>query len=159
MRRTLILAAAIAFLTTFTQPAATQDLASQIVGVWKIVSNHSTEVATGKVNYPFGQNPVGYIVFTKGGREIFTLVGDNRSKPAGAVPTDAERAALFKTLSAGSGSYKVEGNTLIITFDSSWNQNWTGTTQKRKISISGNKLTIIASGQETIFENVLERVE
>jgi hypothetical protein len=72
---------------------------------------------------------------------------------------------LFNTLSAGSGTYKIEGNTGMVTYDSSWHQLWTGTTQKRTYAISGNKLTItsaptkLADGKEVIFEVVLERVE
>jgi hypothetical protein len=78
--------------------------------------------------------------------------------------TDADRANLFTTLSAGSGTYKVEGNTLTATYDTSWHELWTGTTQKRKIEISGNKLTSGAepttsgSGAQIIFVQVLERV-
>jgi hypothetical protein len=145
-------------------PAQSQDLASQIVGVWKYVSVNNKEVATGKMAYPLGEKPIGYIVYTKGGRVIFTVVGDKRPQPAGSA-TDAERVSLFNTLSAGSGTYKIEGNTGMVTYDSSWHQLWTGTTQKRTYAISGNKLTItsaptkLADGNEVTFEVVLERVE
>ena len=47
-------------------PAQSQDLASQIVGVWKYVSVNNKEVATGKMTYPLGEKPNGYIVYTKG---------------------------------------------------------------------------------------------
>ena len=147
-------------------PAQSQDdLASQIVGVWKYVSLNNKEVATSKMTYPFGEKPNGYIVYTKGGRVIFTVVGDKRPQPASSGATEAERVGLFNTLSAGSGTYKIEGNTGMVTYDSSWHQVWTGTTQKRTYAISGNKLTItsaptkLADGQEVIFEVVLERVE
>jgi hypothetical protein len=146
-------------------PAQSQDdLASQIIGVWKYVSVNNKEVATGKMTYPLGERPNGYIVYTKGGRVVFTVVGDKRPQPAGSA-TDAERVSLFNTLSAGSGTYKIEGNTGMVTYDSSWHQLWTGTTQKRTFAISGNKLTItsaptkLADGNEVIFEVVLERVE
>jgi hypothetical protein len=146
-------------------PAQSQDQASQIVGVWKYASFSNKEVETGKMTYPLGEKPNGYIVYTKGGRIIFTLVGDKRPQPAASGATDAERISLFNTLFAGSGTYKIEGNTGIVTFDSSWLQVWTGTTQKRTFAISGNKLTIAsdptrrADGKEVIIEQVLERVE
>ena len=44
-------------------------------------------------------------------------------------------------------------------------QTWTGTTQKRKIAFSGNRLTVtseptkLSEGQEVVFEVVFERVE
>ena len=157
--------AASALALTFTSPAFADDLASQIVGVWKFVSNYNKVVATGKVSHPFGEKPAGYIVYTKGGRVVFSVVGGDRQKPAGASATDEERVKLFNSLATGSGTYKVEGNTLVVTYDSSWNQMWTGTTQKRTVAISGNKLTMTSApgkdiaGQEVIFENVLEKVE
>jgi hypothetical protein len=166
MKRIAILAAATAFLVTSTTAARAQDLAAQIVGVWKIVSNYSKETATGKILKPYGEKPNGYIVYTKGGRVIFTLVaGEGRPKPGTSGATDAERATLFRSLAAGSGTYKVEGNAVIVAYDSSWHELWTGTTQKRNIAISGNKMTLTsvptknADGQDTIFENVLEKVE
>jgi len=165
MRRLLVSSAAVAFVSAFALPVSAQDLASQVVGVWKFVSNSNKEVATGKVNRPYGEKPTGYIVYTKGGLTVFSIVGGDRSKPVGASATDAERLSLFSTLAAGSGTYKVEGNKIVITYDSSWHQLWTGTTHKRNISISGNRLTITSdpvknlAGQDIIFENILERVE
>jgi hypothetical protein len=157
--------AAVTLLVALSIPASAQDLASQIVGVWKVVSNTNKEVATGKVFRAFGENPIGYSVFTKGGRTFFTQMAADRAKPTGATATDAERLKLFATLAAGSGTYKIEGNVYTVTYDSSWNQFWTGTTQKRKIAISGNKLTITSDptknleGQEVVFEVVFERIE
>jgi hypothetical protein len=165
MKRNATLAAGIALLATSGLAAFAEDLGSQLVGVWKYVGVSNTELATGKVTHPLGEKPIGYNVYTKGGRLIFSLVGDNRARPAGPVATDAERLRLFDTLTTGSGTYKVDGNTLLSTFDSSWLETWTGTTQKRKIAITGNKLTITSdpfknlAGQEVTFEIVLERVE
>ena len=153
-----------ALFVTQSMPAPAQDLGAQLVGMWKYVSLTQTETASGKVTKPFGDNPRGYLIYTKGGRFVWALFSDNRQKP-GMPVTDADRANLFTTLSAGSGTYKVEGNTLTATYDTSWHELWTGTTQKRKIEISGNKLTSSAepttsgSGAQIIFVQVLERVE
>jgi len=157
--------AVIAFALWFSQPAASQDLASQIVGVWKWTSSTNKEVETGKINHPYGENPSGQIVYTKGGHVVFALAGDNRKTPASPV-TDADRIALFNTLSAAGGTYKVEGNTLTVTYTTSWNQTWTGVKQKRQIEIAGNKLTITSepvkstqTGKDIIFVATYERVE
>ncbi|MBT1512558.1 lipocalin-like domain-containing protein [Bradyrhizobium sp. SRL28] len=165
MKRTLISAIGFAFLLTWAQPAPTQDLASQLVGVWKWTSQSVKEVATGKISHPYGEKPAGHIVYTKGGHVAFVLAGDNRKAPAGASATDAERINLFNTIAAGSGTYKVEGNTIIVTYEASWNQTWTGITQKRQFEIVGNKLTVTSeptknlSGQDIIFVVTYERVE
>jgi hypothetical protein len=166
MMRTLISAVTLAFLVTLPPPAVAQDLASQIVGMWRYVSVTTTEVASGKVSKPYGENPKGYLVYTKGGRALYVLVADNRAKPASPAVTDAEAVALFRTLASGSGTYKVEGKTLVATWDTSSQQTWTGTTQKRHIEIVGNKLTITsdpvkvsATGLDVVFANTLEKVE
>lgn len=165
MKRILISAIGLAFVLTWAQPAPTQDLASQLVGVWKFTSQSTKELATGKINYPYGEKPTGHIVYTKGGHVAFVLAGDNRKAPAGATATDAERIALFNTIAAGSGTYKVEGNTIIVTYAASWNQTWTGITQKRQFEIVGNKLTATSaptknlSGQDIVFVVTYERAE
>ena len=132
----------------------------------EVHQSESKEVETGKVDHPFGKNPTGHIVYTKGGHVVFARAGDNRKAPANPQFTDAERAELFKTMAGASGTYKVEGNTLTVTYGASWNQTWTGVTQKRQIEIVGNKLTVTsapvksgATGKDIIFEVTYERVE
>ena len=166
MTRTLITATALASLAILPLPAAAGDLASQIVGVWRYVGVTVTEVASGKVTKLFGENPKGHLLYTKGGRSMFVLFKDERAKPVGAAVTDAEALALFRTLAAGSGSYRIEGKVLFASFETSWNQTWTGTTQKRNVEITGNKLTLTsdpvkatATGVDIVITNVLERIE
>jgi hypothetical protein len=165
MKRTLISAIGLAFLLTWAQPAPAQDLASQLVGVWKFTSQSTKEVATGKMSHPYGEKPTGHAVYTKGGHVAFVLVGDNRRVPAGASTTDAERINLFNTMAAASGTYKVEGNTIIASYAASWNQTWTGITSKRQFEIVGNKLTLTSAptkdlaGQDIVFVVTYERVE
>jgi Lipocalin-like domain len=165
MKHTLISATGLAFLLSWTQPAPTQDLASQLVGVWMFTSQSTKELATGKINHPFGEKPTGHFVYTKGGHAVFVLAGDNRKAPAGPIATDDERINLFNTMAAASGTYKVEGNTIIATYTASWNQTWTGISQKRQFEIVGNKLTVTSAptkdlaGQDIVFVVTYERVE
>jgi hypothetical protein len=170
MKRILISAlapaAALAWLLASVQPLAAQDLAKQIVGVWKYTSVISTEVATGVVTRPLGEKITGYIIYTAGGRVVFAATAENRKVPAAAPAIDAELAALFRTLISGSGTYKLEGTNMAVTYDSSSLPAWTGTTRKRKIEIVGNKLTITSApevnrrtGSEIVGTTILERVE
>jgi hypothetical protein len=53
-----------------------------------------------------------------------------------------------------------------MTYSGSWNQAWTGTTQKRQIEIVGNKLTLMSAPykspqteQDTVFIVTYERVD
>lgn len=157
--------AALSFLTLLFAPqASAQDANSPLLGTWKYISQSITEVQSGKVTKPFGENPSGYITYTKGGRLQTILVGEGRQKPQ--VPLkDEDRIRLFNTLVAATGTFKVEGNILTISYDTSWNELWTGTTQKRTFEISGNKLTIKsapsknAAGNDVFFTIGLEKVE
>src|SRR5262245_54734261 len=76
---------------------------NSIVGTWKIESFVREVVATGERQNEFGEKPDGYISYQPDGRMFAVLVGDNRTKPAGAAPTDEEKAKLFGTLIAYSG--------------------------------------------------------
>ena len=166
MKRLLMLAAPLAFALTVAQPAAAQDLASQIAGVWKTASLVTKEVASGKTVHPLGERLSGYFIFAKGGHFAFINVGADRKAPATANPTDAERVELHKTATFGSGIYKVEGNKLITRFDTSWHQAWTGTERSIAVEISGNKLTTTSApfkssltGLDVVSIGVYERVE
>jgi hypothetical protein len=146
--------------------ASAQDLASQIVGTWKWTGHVYKEVTTGKITNVFGDKPSGLMAFTKGGSLVYAVFADNRRPPAGNPATDAERAALHNTMAAATGTYKVDGNALSISYSGSWNQSWTGTTQRRQIEIVGNRLTLTSApykspqtGQDTVFVVTYERVE
>jgi hypothetical protein len=162
----LISAVAVALLLSSAQTSSAQDLAAQIVGTWKWTSHVYREVATGKTTNVFGEKPLGLQVFTKGGNAVFAVFADGRKAPAANPATEAEHAALFATMAAATSTYKVEGNTLTMTYSGSWNQAWTGTTQKRQIEIVGNKLTLMSAPykspqteQDTVFIVTYERVD
>ena len=153
-------------LVTFVQVASAQEPASQIVGTWKWVGHVYREVATGRTTHVFGEKPSGLMAFTKGGNMVYAVFADGRKAPAASPATEAERAALFGTMAAAAGTYKVEGDTLAITYSGSWNQSWAGTTQKRRIEIVGNRLTLSSapfkspqSGQDMVFVVTYERAE
>jgi hypothetical protein len=135
------------------------DLASSIIGVWRYTSFLDKEVQSGNVLKPFGENPSGYIVYTSGGHIVFLLVGD-RSVPASPNPTDAERIACSALCALAPAYIYIRSKVmaLSINWDASWSQWWTGRTQKRKVEIEGNKMTItsaptksVATGREIIF--------
>jgi hypothetical protein len=115
---------------------------NSIVGTWKFQSFVREVIATGERQNEFGEKPSGYISYQPDGRMFAMLVGDNRTKPAGAVPTDEEKAKLFGTLIAYSGTYVLDGDKVTHKIDVSWNQSWTGGDQVRFYKVEGNMLTI-----------------
>jgi len=159
-------AVALAFLLTLPQPTAAEDLASQIVGVWKTTSVVTKEVASGKTVHPLGERLTGYYTYTKGGHFMFIFVGADRKAPATANPTDAERIDLQKTAVYGSGTYRIEGNKITSRFDTSWHQAWTGTERTGTAEITGKTLTLTTTpfkssftGLDVVSITTVERVE
>jgi hypothetical protein len=141
-KRTLVSTVVLGFLLlTLVYAAAAQDLATQLNGVWKHTSIVEKQLETGAITNMYGEKPVGLAVFTRGGHFTWGYVSDGRKAPAGPVPSDSERIALYNSLAFGSGTYRVEGSAVFLRYDSSWNQSWTGTERKAEMEVSGTVLT------------------
>jgi hypothetical protein len=138
-----------------------------LVGVWKMTSWTRHETATGKDSKLLGEHPTGYLVFTKGGHFMWTGFKDQRPKPEGAEPSDAERVALFKTMYAYDGTYKIENGKIVDTVEVAWNEGWVGTKFTiDKYTISDKTLTMTSApfkstmdGSEVVVGTTYERVE
>jgi hypothetical protein len=109
---------------------------SELIGNWKLVSWQV--IAGNETQNPFGLHPKGCLIVTREGRAVAITTADNRK----AGSTDAERAALQKSMLAYSGKYRLEGDDFITTVDISWNENWNGTEQRRHYRIEGDTLFI-----------------
>jgi hypothetical protein len=166
MKYLLISAAALASGLALALPAIAQDLASQIVGVWRVKSFDSVEIESQKANRAYGNAPRGTYIFTKSGHFALLLTAEKRNAPATDSPTEAERADLFRSMAAAAGTYKVAPGKVTFTYTDSWIERWTGTTRLSDAEVKGNVLTFkslpIAStltGKTIVFTTVLERVE
>jgi hypothetical protein len=116
-----------------------------LIGNWKIVS---WQVVVGnETQNPFGSHPKGYLILTREGRAMAINTADNRK----AGPSDAERAALHKSMLAYSGKYRIEGDDFITTVDVSWNEIWNGTEQRRHYRIEGDRLLIESAPAPSIL--------
>jgi hypothetical protein len=167
MTRTFVSAAAFACLLTLSQSAAAQDPASSIVGVWKTTSLVTKEVATGKTVHPFGEGPIGYAIYTRGGHFVTVLTAASRKAPASANPTDAERVELHKTAVFTSGTYRLDGNKITSRYDTSWHQAWTGTERtggtveitRKTLTITGTPFKSSLTGLDVVAISTHERIE
>lgn len=112
-------ALAIVVSMSWTGAAPAQD-AGRIVGVWRLVDNVNRDVATGAVDRPFGDRPTGTYVFSNGGQLV--AVQFPAQPAAGAAPPAPPLAY--------SGSYKVEGNALVMTIAAASIAAWTGITRR-----------------------------
>ncbi|MGZ5835477.1 MAG: lipocalin-like domain-containing protein [Xanthobacteraceae bacterium] len=115
-----------------------------LLGTWKQLTGRYVDVETGEERPGLSKAPNGYFHFAADGRLFNITVDSARGKPEGAKPTDAEAAALFRTLIAYTGRYRIEGDKLHFDVDVSWNESWTCSHQVRTFALSGNSLTVSA---------------
>ena len=92
-------------------------------------------------------HPKGFLILTREGRSIVVTTAEKRR---GGM-SDAERAALHKSMLAYSGRYRIEGNDFITVVEVSWNEEWNGTEQRRHFRIEGDKLFIESAPAPSII--------
>ena len=110
--------------------------AGSLVGNWKLVS---WQVVTGdEAKDLFGKKPKGYMILTREGRAMTVTTAESRVSGE----SEADRAALHKSMLAYTGKYRIDGNEFITTVDASWNEGWNGTEQRRRFRLDGDKLYI-----------------
>lgn len=105
-----------------------------LVGTYKLVSL-IVEV-DGAPSQGMGKAPHGYLVFTP--THFITFVTADIRKFG---TSEAEKAALFDTLTGHAGTYRIEGNKLFFMTDVSWTENGNGMTVVETWQLSGNRLT------------------
>jgi hypothetical protein len=152
----------------FLSPSAVraQDLASAIVGVWKVVSIETREVQSGKITHPLGDPLTGTFTFTQGGNFSGMVFRADRKPPATSNATEAERVALFNSLIAYNGTYHIEGDKLVMKIENSHIQSWNGTERNLTAEINGRRLTgrsaplkASSTGLDVVAQVAWERVE
>jgi hypothetical protein len=149
-----------ALLSGCATPTATGN-GGLLVGTWKLVSFDMELQATGEHIQPMGRVPTGYLSFMSDGRMAVVITGEGRK----AGTSEAERAALFSSLVAYTGNYRVDGDKWITSVDASWNPAWVGTEQPRTYKIAGTQLQESTSwfprADKTMVRvsNVYERVK
>jgi hypothetical protein len=119
--------------------------AELLVGNWKLISWQV--VIEGEPKDLFGTKPNGYLILTCEGRAMALTTAETRAPG----DTEAERAALHKSMLAYTGKYRLEGDEFITTVDTSWNEVWNGTEQRRRFRIEGDKLIIESAPAPSIL--------
>ncbi|MGV8989537.1 MAG: lipocalin-like domain-containing protein [Cypionkella sp.] len=105
-------------------------------GFWKLVSLRFVISDTGESGDMYGADPVGYLVMTAEGRMMAVITANGRDPAQG-------EAALFNTMMAYSGAFRIEGEDQFITdVEVSWHPGWVGTEQARTFSVQGDTLFI-----------------
>ena len=107
-----------------------------LVGTYKLVA-FTTEIEGQSPVEVMGKSPRGYLVLTPT-RWIHVITAENRK-----FGTSVEaKAALWESLSAYTGPYRLDGSRIIVAVDASWNESWNGTQVTRSWQLDGNRLSI-----------------
>jgi len=122
-----------------------------LVGTWRLVSLE-IKSADGQVQYPYGQDPVGYLMYDKDGYMSVSVMAANRPKCNTehiVLASTEEKAMAADTYESYCGRYEMQGNRVIHHVQVSLFQDWVGGRQERTIELSGNTLSF--SSPATLF--------
>ena len=129
---------------THTQARLTAD---HFLGAWKLAV-WDIQYADGRApTYPYGNDAVGWIMYTPDGRMSVTVSSPRRAKLSTENVRKApleERLAAFDSYFTYTGSYTAEGTDVIHHVELSLNPNFCGTEQRRRAVFEGRRLTLSA---------------
>jgi len=161
-----VIGVGIAFLL---QGCQTNSAAKKLIGTWKLVSIEERD-ADGKLTVPldYGPNAVGLLMYDATGHMSAQAMRRGRAKlPSDDVhvATPEQAKAAFTGYNGYFGTYEViESESIVIhRVEGSMIPNWEGGDQRRKFTISGDKLIlepppIQAAGAKRVRQLTWERV-
>jgi len=117
-----------------------------VVGTWRLVSASATTASGDRNAIPFGQNPKGFLTYTRQGTMTVMISYSGRKPLSGAdrvVSPPEERAAAFATFFAYAGRYSVTGNKVIHHVEVASVENWVNTDLVRVVELDGDRMTLI----------------
>jgi hypothetical protein len=141
---------------------------NHLVGTWTLVS-FSAVAPNGKKQDPFGDNPLGQLIYTNDGHMAAVLSRTGRSKfaspdPLGGTPSEIKEA--FEGMEAYAGTYEINEKEAVVTHRPlvSRMPNWEGGSQQRHFKLDGNRLVLstppfFARGSEWVLTLTWQRCE
>jgi lipocalin-like protein len=140
----------------------------RILGTWKLLSYVREDAATGLRSDVMGPHPSGYINYAADGRMMVIIVGSERHKPAAAVATPGEAAALLSSMLAYAGTYTLDTQAGTVThhIEVSWDETRTGESHVRSYRFEAQRLVLTtqpsrdpATGQPSVRTLTWEHVK
>ena len=132
-------------LSAFATVEATAAAESAVVGAWSLESFDILE-KNGKRKPRYGAHPVGYLIYSASGRMSAILSARERPKlvPPPEKISESELSCIesVRPFLAYAGTYRIKGNRVFHTVETSVFTNLVGTTLEREFSIVGDLLII-----------------
>src|SRR5512142_142377 len=119
---------------------------ASLLGVWKLVSFEEKD-SEGNITYPFGEDAVGYYLFTSSGYGSVCLMKRDRSAFASG---DIFCGTADEFIDAGigyisyAGRYEVKGEQIVLHAEVAFFPNWVGMDQIRFTAMEDDRLILSA---------------
>lgn len=114
------------------------------IGTWRLLA-YWLEDENGNKTYPYGENPIGYIMYSKDGYMSVAFMENNRklfNSDDTRGGTDEDKAIAMDSYFTYFGKYEIIDNKIYHHIEISLLPNWKGTTQERIYEIDGSRLTL-----------------
>ena len=121
---------------------ANDKLRERLIGSWILISAMREEIPSGERTPFLGENPTGFLHYLPDGRMLAMITRAGRKPPAGNVVTAAEAEGLIRSMIAYGSNYECVGDEVLHHCDLSWNEKFTGTMQRRKVTFDGKRMTL-----------------
>jgi len=137
----------------------TESFKEQVVGTWELLE-YTREDENGDRYYPFGEDAIGYLIYTEDGYMSASLSTSERAKmnysDTGDLHTGTERemAKAAHTYHTYTGKYEVdqENQTLYHYMEMSLVPNRIGQVQDRTVQVDGDEITISSSSTSSYIK-------
>jgi hypothetical protein len=142
-KRLLGIAGSLGVFAAIGAPADAGVTAASVLGAWRLETFDVVEA--GKSPRPrFGNNPVGYLMYTPSGKMSATLSGIHRPPfVSTAVTPDVEsKGQMLSDFLSYAGTYEIKGDRVFHHVEVSVFTNIVGTTLERQFKLEGDTLTI-----------------
>lgn len=145
-------------------PSHASGALPKLAGTWRVERITDTDIATGKIVYPYGEQPKGYIVYDPTGHLSVQIMRTPAVPPFAsgddAAGSDAEVRAAYDGYVAYFGTYEVDAEKGVVVHkvEGSLMPSYTGTDQPRPFRIEGDVLTIEGDSEGVHFLRRLKRV-
>lgn len=135
---------------------------SDLLGAWKLVSFSIKK--TDGVTYPYGENAIGYIIYTPDNVVSVHTMSKKRmesSQHQFRSGTDAEKIEAAENFGGYVGRFEVKGDVMTHFPEASGFPSLLNVPQKRKVDLSGNVLTLSCTDPSGQNESIVvwERVD
>lgn len=126
-----------------TKEKSNEPNAAHLVGRWNLVS-HEFKTSDGKVFYPWGDNPVGIVMFDGNGNFSAQIMRRNRMTFSSLIPTVDEIKSAYMGYMAYFGHVEIDPEKKMLTnhVEGALDPTWVGGKQIRFFDFDGERLIL-----------------